>query len=53
MVAPQLIERKDSRVFEDRRRDENEAFAETIKNCDDETYKKITSILKEAGLLRA
>ena len=51
MVAPHLIERKDSRIYEDRRREENEAFAEAIKICDAETFKEITSILEAAGLL--
>ena len=49
MVAPHLIERKDSRIYEDRRREENEAFAEAIKICDAETFKEITSILEAAG----
>ena len=35
----------------DRQR-ENEAFLEAIKNCDDDTYQKVISILREAGLLR-
>lgn len=39
-----------SRTSEEWRR-ENEAFAEAIKNCDEETYEKITSILRAAGLL--
>lgn len=38
---------------EDNRSQENEAFLEAVKNCDDETYKEIISILTEAGLLPA
>lgn len=30
---------------------ENEAVLEALKNCDDETYLAIISILEEAGLL--
>lgn len=37
----------------DNRSHENEAFLEAVKNCDDETYKEIISILTEAGLLPA
>ena len=37
---------------EDNRSHENEAFLEAVKNCDDETYEEIISILTEAGLLR-
>lgn len=33
------------------RQTENEVFLEAIKNCDDDTYLKIISILEEAGLL--
>lgn len=51
MVTPQLIERKDSRITEDRRYDEYEAISIAIENCDEKTLKKITSILKSAGLL--
>lgn len=40
-----------SRISEDQRQRENEAFAEAIKNCDAETLEKITSILIEAGSL--
>lgn len=39
-----------SRTSEEWRR-ENEAFADAIQNCDEATYKKIISILAEAGLL--
>jgi hypothetical protein len=35
----------------DNRSHENEAFLEAVKNCDDETYKEIISILTAAGLL--
>ena len=42
-----------SRRCEDNRSHENEAFLEAVKNCDDETYKEIISILTEAGLLPA
>lgn len=34
------------------RRLENEAFLRAIKNCDEETYKEIISILTAKGLLR-
>lgn len=37
----------------DNRSHENEAFLEAVKNCDDETYKEIISILTEAVLLPA
>mgnify|MGYP003319977041 CR=1 FL=1 len=36
---------------EKERQTENEVFLEAIKNCDDDTYLKIISILEEAGLL--
>ena len=39
-----------SRTYDEWRR-ENEAFADAIKNCDNETYEKIISILEAAGLL--
>ena len=39
------------RHVEDNRSQENEAFLEAIKNCDDETYKEIISILTAKGLL--
>lgn len=35
----------------DNRSHENEVFLEAIKNCDDKTYKEITSILTAKGLL--
>lgn len=39
-----------SRSLEERRL-ENEAFLEAIRKCDDETFRAVTSILAEAGLL--
>lgn len=30
---------------------ENDAVLEALKNCDDETYQEIISVLTEAGLL--
>ena len=30
---------------------ENEAVLEALKNCDDDTYEAVISILEEAGLL--
>lgn len=39
-----------SRTIHDRHI-ENEVFLEAIKNCDDDTYEAVISILEEAGLL--
>lgn len=39
-----------TRAAEDLRR-ENEAILEALKNCDNDTYNAVTSILREAGLL--
>ena len=39
-----------SRTDYDRHK-ENEAFLEAIKNCDDDTYQAVISILEEAELL--
>ena len=38
-----------SRIYD--RHTENEAVLEALKNCDDDTYETVISVLREAGLL--
>lgn len=45
-----LCATENSRTY-DEWRQENKAFAEAIRNCDEETYQEITAILEAVGLL--